>query len=57
MLQRVAIVAGAVILGLVLAVRFANPGMTETQLFVAFWPLWLICLLVLVFIARIGARR
>lgn len=24
-----------------LFVRFSNPAMTETQLFIEFWPLWL----------------
>jgi hypothetical protein len=52
-----AVVVVVILAGAIIAVRFANPDMTETELFLAYWPLWLICLFGLGLAAHIGAHK
>jgi protein-S-isoprenylcysteine O-methyltransferase Ste14 len=41
MRKHIMLIASAVITVITVVVRFSNPDMTETRLFIAFWPLWI----------------
>ena len=36
-----------------IGIRFVNPGLTETQLFQAFWPAYFMCLLLVMTVVAI----